>query len=110
MTPEPVGIASRFELRTRFLGRSVPLEYEIVELEPGDRIVLRAENAFVRSVDTMTFESLPGGALTVVTYLARLDAKGPLRLAGPLLAPAFRRIGDRAAAGLRLHLKAVHSA
>jgi hypothetical protein len=37
----------------------------------------------------------------VVTYDARLGMHGVLRFADPLLALAFARIGDRAAAGLR---------
>lgn len=104
LTPEPVGRGSRFELRARFLGRSVPMEYEIVEFEPSARIVLRAETPFVRSIDTITFEAVSGG--TIVTYDARLEPKGVARLATPLLALAFRRIGDRAAAGLRDRLYA----
>jgi hypothetical protein len=114
LTPEPVGRGSRFALRAGFLGRTVPLEYEIIEFEPGTRVVLRAETPLVRSVDTITFESVsPGSAAddassgaTVVTYDARLEPRGPARLAGPLLALAFRRIGDRAAAGLRERLQA----
>ncbi|MDZ4828241.1 MAG: SRPBCC family protein, partial [Actinomycetota bacterium] len=60
LTPEPVGRGSRFGLLCRFLGRSVPMEYEIVEFEPSARIVLRAETPFVRSIDTITFESASG--------------------------------------------------
>ncbi len=99
LTPEPVGLGSRFALHTRFLGRSVPLEYEVIDFDPPRRLVLRAENRFVRSVDTITFESL--ARLTEITYDAHLETKGPFRIAEPLLAPVFRRIGDRAAAGLR---------
>lgn len=118
LTPEPVGRGSRFVLRARFLGRSVPLEYEIVEFEPGTRVVLRAENRFVRSTDTISFESVMGESAsgptapgtTVVTYDARLEPKGLARLAEPLLALAFRRIGNRAAAGLGRRLGSVQPA
>ena len=106
LTPEPVGVGSRFRLVARFLGRRLPLEYEIVEYH-DERIVLRAENRSVRSVDTITFED--DDRDSVVVYDARLDAKGIGRLADPLLAIAFRRIGDRAAAGLRSHLSAVQA-
>ncbi len=105
VTPEPVGVGSRFRLVARFLGRRIPLEYEIVELEHEKQIVLRAENRSVRSVDTITFEDDERGA--VVVYDAQLDAKGIGRLADPLLALVFRRIGDRAAAGLHRRLAAV---
>jgi hypothetical protein len=105
LTPEPVGVGSRFRLVARFLGRRIPLDYEIVELEHDERIVLRAENRSVRSVDTITFDDDERG--TVVVYDAQLDVKGIGRLADPLLAFVFHRIGDRAAAGLRTRLAPV---
>ena len=107
LTPEPVGAGSRFRLVARFLGRRIPLDYEIVEYDRDERIVLRAENHSVRSVDTITFEDDDQGS--VVVYDARLDAKGIGRLADPLLAMVFRRIGDRAAAGLHTGLAAVQA-
>jgi hypothetical protein len=113
LTPEPVGRGSRFELSAKFFGRAVPMEYEIVEFEPGTRVVLQAETPFVRSIDTITFASVPSGSAsdtskpeaTLVTYDARLEPKGAARFGTPLLALAFRRIGDRAAAGLRERLR-----
>jgi Polyketide cyclase / dehydrase and lipid transport len=107
LTPEPVGVGSRFRLVARFLGRRIPLEYEIVEYDRDERIVLQAENGSVRSVDTITFEDSDHGS--VVVYEAQLDAKGIGRLADPLLAIVFHRIGDRAAAGLRTRLAAVQA-
>ena len=105
--PSRSSAGSRFALRAGFLGRTVALEYEIIEFEPGRRVVLRAETPFVRSIDTITFEpGAAGSGATVVTYDARLEPKGPARLAGPLLALAFHRIGDRAAGGLRERLRA----
>ena len=77
LTPEPVGRGSRFALRAEFLGRTVPLEYEITEFEPGARVVLRAESPLIRSIDTITSAcSAPVGSKagdatsggTVVTY------------------------------------------
>src|SRR5881397_1585736 len=79
VTPEPVGVGSRFRLVARFLGRRIPLDYEIVEYECDERIVLRAENRSVRSVDTITFHEDERGS--VMVYDAQLDAKGLGRLA-----------------------------
>jgi hypothetical protein len=107
LTPEPVGVGSRFRLVAVFLGRGTPLDYEIVEYDRNERIVLRAENRSVRSVDTITFEDADDGC--VVVYDAKLDAKGVRRLVDPLLALMFKRIGDRAVAGLRARLTAVQA-
>jgi polyketide cyclase/dehydrase/lipid transport protein len=100
VTPEPVGLGSRFRLVAVFLGAKVPLEYEIIEYEPPRRVVLTAENRSVRSTDTISFDSEASGG-TVVRYEAALLLKGAARLAGPLFAMALRRVGDRAADGLR---------
>ena len=102
VTAEPVGRGSRFRLVARFVGRSVPLVYEIVEFRSPERLVLHAETNLINSTDTITFN--PDGTGTVVTYDAVLDGKGFAALADPLLTVAFRRIGDRAVAGLRARL------
>ncbi len=107
LTSEPVRVGSRFRLGARFFGRTLPLEYEIIEFEPASRVVLLAETATFRSYDTITFTA--DGSGTLVGYDAVLETKGIARIAEPLLAVAFRRIGDRAAAGLREHLTAVPS-
>ena len=52
----------------------------------------------------MTFEDFGGG--TLISYEAKLTLRGPFTLADPLLALAFRRIGERALAGLRSTLAA----
>jgi Polyketide cyclase / dehydrase and lipid transport len=103
VTPEPVGLGSRFRLVAVFLGAKVPLEYEIIEYERPRRVVLTAENRSVRSTDTISFDSEASGG-TVVRYEAVLLPKGAARLADPLFALALRRVGDRAAGGLQAAL------
>ena len=107
LTPEPVGLGSRFELVARFVGRKVPLEYEIVEFEPGRRVVLRAENGSIRSTDTISFHAEGSG--TRVVYDALLESKWAGRVVDPVLGLVFGRIADRAATGLRRALTAVQS-
>ena len=100
LTGQPIGRDSRFRLASRFLGRRVPLEYRIIAYEPPCRVVFQADQVAVCSTDEIRV--VPVGAGTSVTYDADLRLKGPLgRLMDPLLGLAFRRIGDRAAAGLR---------
>lgn len=95
-------LGSRFFVRVRWLGRDLPLTYEIVEFEPPRRLVLRAENATSISEDTVEVE--PQGRGSRLTYDARVRLKGAARLLDPLLGLAFRRLGDNAAAGLRREL------
>jgi len=103
LTDEPVARGSRFRLVTRFLGRPLALEYEVIEHEIPTRIVLQAETGAFRSTDTITFRADDAG--TLVDYDAVLEPKGLTRLAGPLLDAWFRRVADRAAAGLRTRLR-----
>jgi len=99
----PVALGTRFRVVARFLGRETELTYAVVDICPGELVTLRGENATVVSLDTMTFaDGWTGG--TVVDYEADLALKGPLRVLDPLLALAFRRVGDRALAGLRAAL------
>jgi Polyketide cyclase / dehydrase and lipid transport len=94
-----VGEGTEFRLVAEFLGRKTPLTYRVVEYEPPSAVTFVGENANVISHDRITFETIPTG--TRVTYDADLRLKGLLRLADPLLALAFNRVGLRALVGLR---------
>lgn len=104
ITEEALSEGARFEVEVADLfGRPLELTYETIEIERPDRAVIRAENATIISLDTLTFEELADGG-TRVTYHADLKLKGPLRLADPILRLAFKRIGDKARNGLRERL------
>jgi hypothetical protein len=105
LTPEPVGLGSAFLLDVAFLGRQVSLRYDITEFDRPGKVTLTAENAAVRSVDTITFHP-QGPSTTLLRYDADLALLGAARLAAPLFAVAFRRVGNRAADGLRTALSA----
>jgi len=106
VTPDPVALGSVFALDAEFMGNTVALRYEITEFDPPNRVVLAAENASVRSTDAITFSPDASSGGTVIQYDADLALKGPARLAAPVFALAFRRIGDRASDGLLAALTA----
>ena len=99
LNDQAVGEGTEFRLVAEFLGRKNELTYRIVEYDPPHAVTVLGENATVISRDKITFDPTAGG--TRVTYDADLALKGPLRIADPLLALAFNRVGDRALAGLR---------
>jgi hypothetical protein len=76
------------------------LRYVVTEWTPPTRLVACAETSTLRSLDEIRVESRDDGT-TIVTYDADLQFTGLSRIANPVLNLAFRRIGDRAAAGLR---------
>jgi carbon monoxide dehydrogenase subunit G len=96
---EPIGVGAAFRLVVSFLGRTSRLTYRIVEYDRPNTVTFRGENAAVVSLDRITIE--PWNRGTRLTYRATLTPKGATRLAHPLLALAFRRVGDNALAGLR---------
>ena len=75
------------------------MRYTVMEYDPPHRLLLVARTPFLTSVDEVRVEASATGAR--VTYDAKLTLNGPLGLLDPFLRLAFRRIGDRAAAGLR---------
>ena len=79
------------------------LRYRTVEHRPPSDLLVVAESSMLVSTDRVTIGSIEGDTTggTLVTYDAELRLKGVAKVAGPLLALAFGRIGDRAAAGLR---------
>jgi len=85
--------------------RPMTLRYETTAYDPPRRIEVRAESNSLLSVDVVTVEPDTGGTGSIVNYDATLTFRGLARLADPLLALGFRRIGDRAAAGLRKALE-----
>jgi hypothetical protein len=98
------GVGTRYLNTSTFGGRRTELTYIVQELIPNLRIALRGENKTVVAHDTMTFRSVRGGgragAHTEVTYTADFAFKGVARIVGPLLRPAFAKLGAEAETGL----------
>lgn len=99
----PLRPGSQFRLVVRFLGRNVPLDYRVVTTDRPGQVMLAAERGRTRIHDAITIEEVAGGSR--LTYHADLRVTGALgRLAEPLLAVVFRRMGAGAADGLRREL------
>lgn len=81
-----------------FAGRQTQLIYIVKEFSTNQSISLRGENKTVIAVDTITFRQL--GDETEVTYTAEFTFKGLSKLIALFLKPAFRRLGNEAAAGM----------
>ena len=103
MLGERPGLGTEFEVVVRFAGRELPFVYRTMTFERPERIVVRAESSTVVSEDTITFSPGADGG-SEVTYDADLRAKGLLKLADPILALMFKRLGDNARAGLEREL------
>jgi carbon monoxide dehydrogenase subunit G len=76
-------------------GRNMTLRYVTTRYEPTSTIQAEARSRAFTSIDVV-----PDGTGSRVTYDADLRLNGPLALFDPALKLLFKRIGDRAAAGL----------
>ena len=90
------GVGTTYANTSKFLGRETESTYVVTEYEPGVRIVLRGENKTVVAHDTMSFAPTADGG-TSVRYQAEFLMKGWARIIGPLLTPAFARLGRKGA-------------
>jgi dehydrogenase/reductase SDR family member 12 len=100
----PIGLGSRFEVRSKLGLATVPLVYEITRYERPDRLVLSTQGLLHRGEDDVRFAPGPDGR-TAVTWNARFAVRGPIgRLIDPALAIGFRRVGKAAIAGLERFL------
>lgn len=96
-----IGLGSAFDLTVRIAGRTMALRYEVTDYTPG-RVTFTARSTFLESVDTVTVA--PRGDGTEVTYDARINLRGWLRFADPLLTLGFRGVADRGIRGLEQRL------
>ena len=97
------GVGSRYRNTSSFMRRQTKLTYVVREVVPGQRFVLQGDNKTLRAVDTMTFEATGTG--TRVTYDADFTFKGGMKYAALLLSPvlalAFKKLGDEAEQGMQ---------
>ncbi len=89
-TEPPLRIGSRVAFVARFLGRRLAYTYEIVELDPGHRLVMRtAEGPFPMETTYAWQPHASGG--TTMTLRNRGEPAGFARIGAPAIAAAMRR-------------------
>ena len=98
----PVGRGARYAVDAVFLGRTLPMEYRIVDFEPPHRVVLEGVGSTSTARDDIRFETVADR--TRITWTLDLQLRGSSRLATPLLRPFLRRLGRKALDGLEQRL------
>lgn len=89
-TPPPIRVGSRLDFEARFLGRRLAYTYEIVDLVPGRRLMMRTAEGPFPMETTYTWEPLTEGK-TRMTLRNRGNPSGFSKVAAPLMAAAMRR-------------------
>ena len=89
-TPPPLALGSRIAFVARFLGRRLAYTYEITELEPDARLVMRTAEGPFPMETTYTWEHA-GEDATRMTLRNRGAPSGFSRLVAPMMVAAMRR-------------------
>jgi uncharacterized protein YndB with AHSA1/START domain len=89
-TSPPVVVGSKMDFVAHFLGRRLTYTYEVVELVPGERLVMRTAQGPFPMETTYTWETTGDGA-TRMTLRNRGEPSGFSRVGAPLMAAAVRR-------------------
>jgi uncharacterized protein YndB with AHSA1/START domain len=104
LTHPPVAVGSRMAFDAGFLGRQLAYTYEVVELEPGRRLVMRTADGPFPMETTYTWEPTDDGA-TRMTLRNRGRPSGFSAVAGPFMAAAMRRANRKDLAALKDRLE-----
>ncbi|MBI1351250.1 MAG: ATPase [Actinomycetales bacterium] len=103
-TPPPVAVGSRLDFVAQFLGRRLAYTYEVVELEPERRLVMRTTDGPFPMETTYSWD--PAGAgQTRMTLRNRGNPSGFSRMAAPVLERAMRRATTKDLARLKAILE-----
>ena len=99
-TPPPIAVGSRIDFVARFLGRRLAYTYEIVDLVPGQRLVMRTARGPFPMETTYTWQPL-GETRTRMTLRNRGEPTGFSTVAAPVMAAAMRRANRKDLANVK---------
>jgi uncharacterized membrane protein len=89
-TPPPLRVGSRLAFVARFLGRRLAYTYEIMDLVPGERLVMRTAQGPFPMETTYGWQPV-GEQSTRMTLRNRGNPSGFSSVGAPLMAAAMRR-------------------
>ena len=104
-TPRPLRIGSQIDFVAHFLGRRITYTYELIDLVPEQRLVMRTAQGPFPMETTYEWEPDSDG-VTRMTLRNRGTPTGFFRLAGPMMARAVRRANLKDLAALKKRLEA----
>jgi uncharacterized membrane protein len=89
-SPRPLTVGSRITFGAQFLGQRIDYTYEVAELVPDERFVMRTAEGSMPMETTYTWEDAPEGG-TRMQLRNRGSASGFSRMMSPFIKPAMRR-------------------
>ena len=93
-TPPPVAAGSRLRFVARFMGRRLEYTYEVAELVPGERLVMRTAQGPFPMETTYTWSAISPDA-TRMTLRNRGEPSGFSKVAAPIMAGMMRKANNK---------------
>jgi uncharacterized membrane protein len=103
-TQPPARVGSQMTFVARFLGRRLEYTYEVVELVPGERLVMRTAQGPFPMETTYTWTARSAG-VTHMTMRNRGEPAGFSKVLAPFMAGAVRRATRKDLAKLKATLE-----
>lgn len=94
LTPKPLQLGSQIAFKAQFLGRSLAYVYEIIELIPNEKLVMRTADGPFLMETTYTW-SVIAEQSTKMTLRNRGEPKGFSKLFAPFMARMMRRANNK---------------
>jgi uncharacterized membrane protein len=107
-SPPPVRFGSRIAFVAQFLGRRLAYTYEITELIPGERLVMRTMQGPFPMETTYTWQPVKA-ARTRMTLRNRGEPVGFGKIAAPVMAAAMKRANGNDLSALKRLMEATES-
>ena len=89
-SPRPLAVGSRITFIAQFMGQRIDYTYEVAELVPDERFVMRTDEGAMPMETTYTWEDAPDGG-TRMRLRNRGSTSGMSRVMTPFIKPAMRR-------------------
>lgn len=102
-TEPPVRVGSTMDFVAHFLGRRIAYTYEVTELEPLERLVMRTAQGPFPMQTTYTWQPVEGG--TRMTLHNTGEPAGFARVTAPVVEAAMRRATSKDLARLKALLE-----
>lgn len=102
-TEPPVRVGSTMDFVAHFLGRRIAYTYEVTELEPLERLVMRTAQGPFPMQTTYTWQPVEGG--TRMTLHNTGEPAGFARVTAPVMEAAMRRATSKDLARLKALLE-----
>ena len=103
----PLAVGSKLAFVASFLGRRLSYTYEVIEMVPGERFVMRSDEGPFLMETTYPWKDVSGGA-TQMTLRNRGEPSGFAKVTGPVMARAMQRANRKDLRRLREILMAPH--